>query len=47
MTVLQSTKDRVERRGFEMLFDDSRPMPDQDRGCPLFFGGASLAERFD
>ena len=37
MTVLQSTKERVERRGFEMLFDDSRPMPDQDRGVHIVF----------
>jgi hypothetical protein len=37
MTVLQNTEEPVARRGFEMLFDDSRPLPGQDRGVHITF----------
>ncbi len=37
MTVLQNTEEPAGRRGFEMLFDDSRPLPGQDRGVHIVF----------
>ena len=37
MTVLQNTEEPLARRGFEMLYDDSRPLPDQNRGVHMIF----------